>query len=550
MGFAGKSVIFLFLLLQSMVAAAGQGFDPGQEARFYLGRIEQLASHLKGEASEGWARDLDWARLQRFYSQRDFRPVWFGEGLWPTAMAEFWRDTLIFAELEGLEPKEYHIEAIRYLWRARRVLSQVRLELLLTDAFFRYSIEVHAGYQAPRVLDVDWYLRGPRLDPLKTLDTITRDEATFKEKVVALPPPHAGYLALKKALLRYLDMQDAGEWQKIPAGPSLRLGDRDPRVALIRERLAREGYLEIQSLDDNILFDERLEEAIRRFQNNYGHKVDGIVGRFTLYSLNISLAERIEQIKQNMERWRWMPRNLGQRYVMVNMAGYKLYVMEDNQVVLDMRVVIGKPFRSTPAFQDQLEYLVLNPVWKVPPRLAEEEILPKLQKNPEFLAKNNIRVYSSWSKSAEELNPEEIDWNELDQDSFQFRLEQSPGDQNSMGRVKFMFPNPFRVYLHDTPARHLFRKQVRTFSSGCIRVERPVTLVSELLRSEEWTPDRVRDVIASGETMRVDLPKKLPIYLLYWTAWVEDDGFVYFRRDVYSRNENIATDFTSPQPQS
>lgn len=231
---------------------------------------------------------------------------------------------------------------------------------------------------------------------------------------------------------------------------------------------------------------------------------------------------------------------MGEKYVMVNMAGYRLYVIENNKPKFDMPVIIGKPYKATPAFSDEIQYLEFNPTWRVPPSIAKDSFLPKLREDTNFLKTNNIRVYENWKADAKELDPDEIAWSDLEEDDLKFRFEQSAGEKNSLGRIKFMFPNSFRVYLHDTPSRNLFARHVRTFSSGCIRVSRPVTLASYLMgRNYGWSPSEVRQLIDKQTTQRINLAKKVPIYLLYWTAWVDKGHIVQFRKDIYERNNKI-----------
>ncbi|MEJ2686552.1 MAG: L,D-transpeptidase family protein, partial [Gammaproteobacteria bacterium] len=268
---------------------------------------------------------------------------------------------------------------------------------------------------------------------------------------------------------------------------------------------------------------------------------DGIVGPLTRAALNVPAAARVEQIRLNMERSRWLPRDLGNRYVMVNMAGFQLRVLDHGHVVLEMPVIVGKPYRSTPAFSSTLSYLVFNPGWTVPPTIALQDMLPRERRDPDYLNTEGIEVFSGWSKDARRLDPTEIDWSRYGKDHFPFRLYQPPGPTNPLGRVKFMFPNRFDVYMHDTPARELFNRSVRTFSSGCIRVAKPLELAAYLLSDAErtWTVKDVQAEIDTGQTRAMHLPQALPIYLVYWTAWADPDGVVHFRDDIYGRDRRM-----------
>lgn len=541
-----RAILGVTLLVWLSTAIAGKTAEKTFKPELSPVAIEQtivyeLVHHLALDTYEDWAEDFDWARLRQFYRSRQFQPLWF-DGEQPSEKAKLWRDTLLRAGEEGLDPGEYHSAAIRYLWRARRDVSKARLELLLTDAFIRYAIEARAGYQYPRLVDNEWYITPPKVKPLDMLKEVMR-ATDFQHALDVIPPQHGGYQRLKSALIHYQTLlHEKGEWTLVPKGRFLKLGSWDYQVSLVRERLQHEGYPIEELPVDEYLYDRGLEKAVKLFQRHTGEKPDGIVGPNTRFALNQPIEERIEQIVQNMERWRWLPHDMGERYVMVNMAGYRLYVVEQNEVVMDMPVIIGKPYKATPAFTKKVQYLEFNPTWKVPPSIAKDDFLPKLQKDSNFLKANNLKVYESWKADATELNPDEIDWDSIERDDLNFKFEQVAGEENSLGRVKFMFPNSFRVYLHDTPSRNLFAQNVRTFSSGCIRVSRPVSLASYLLgKNNGWSNSDIRKLINRGETQRINLKKDVPIYLLYWTAWVDEGNLVQFRRDIYKRNNKITS---------
>jgi murein L,D-transpeptidase YcbB/YkuD len=497
----------------------------------------QLRLYIESENHLSWAPDLNWTALKQFYSERDYRVAW-RTPMGHTEAAKTLRDQLVNAHLDALQPKEYHIEAIRYLWRARKPRSRARLDLLLTDAFLRYSVELRAGYQFPRQADPRWYISSPKVEPVSLLQEALATNSLLP-LLGELAPPHQQYERLRTALANYRQLiAQHPSWPKVIAEGHLRLGDRHPAVTNLRTRLHIEGFLSDTTAVHPELYDADIEDAVLRFQKQYGHKVDGIVGPITRRSLNISLSTRVEQLQHNMERWRWLPRQLGDRYVMVNMAGYRLHLVENGDTTMQMRVIIGKPYKGTPAFANDISYLQLNPSWNIPPRIAKQDLLPKIQKDPSFIKDNDIRVYASWRENASELNAGDINWQAFDEDTFRYKLTQAPGSQNSLGRIKFMFPNSWNIYLHDTPDKKLFNREVRTFSSGCIRLENPLLLASKLTGK---THDDLQSRIDSGDTQTIRLKRKVPIYLMYWTAWVNDDGGVQFRDDIYARNHNIAT---------
>ncbi len=262
-----------------------------------------------------------------------------------------------------------------------------------------------------------------------------------------------------------------------------------------------------------------------------------MVGPATLQALNVPAGIRARQLALNMERWRWLSQELGRRHVMVNIAGFWLEVIEDRQTILDMRVIVGRSYRRTPVFSDQISYLVLNPYWNVPQSIAVNDILPQLKRDPAYLSKQHMKLFNGWGTDARIVDPSAVNWSKITATSFPYRIRQEPGPNNALGMVKFMFPNKFSVYLHDTPARELFARSLRTFSSGCIRVEKPVELAAYLLQDQPgWTAEEIKKRSGQTQEQTVRLTRSVPVHLLYWTSWVDDAGPVQFREDVYGRD--------------
>jgi murein L,D-transpeptidase YcbB/YkuD len=353
-------------------------------------------------------------------------------------------------------------------------------------------------------------------------------------------PSNPIYRRLRRVLAEYSDMAARGGWPQVPVGPSLKPGMAGPRVSALRLRLMASGDLTIESTASKV-YDAALVQAVERFQARHGLETDGVVGAKTLQALNVPVEQRIEQILINMERWRWMPDDLGDRYILVNLAGFELDVVEYGSTALEMRIVVGKTYLSTPVFSGRMTYLDFNPYWTVPPSIAQKDILPKIQADPGYLESDGMRVFDGWGEEASELDPATVDWASVDATLLRFKFRQDPGPKNALGRVKFMFPNEFEVYLHDTPSRGLFQRTVRTFSSGCIRVERPLELAEYLLHDDpSWTRTRIDSVIAAGKPMRVVLPAPIPVHLTYSTVWFGEGGTVHFRDDIYGRDALIA----------
>ena len=479
------------------------------------------------------ASQLDWALIRDFYEGRDFAPVWT-DGNKLRHEAWFAIDRLARADEDGLFPDEYHVDEI-YRGIGESIAVDA-LELYLTDGLLRYIRHMRRGRLDPLTADTEWHIPPPAVDPVAELAGIVASPS-IQDALQELIPRHSGYRRLRSLLQSLRSLGSTGGWPVVPPGASLERGGYDQRIHVLRHRLMLSGYLSGFDYRDTYHYDAELERAVREFQSAHGLEADGVVGRKTLAALNVPVDERIQQIQLNMERWRWMPDDLGERYLLVNMAGFELQAVENDEAVMDMRVIIGRPYRSTPAFLGTMRYLVINPYWNVPHKLAVLDLLPKQQADPDYLPGKGFRVYAGWGKDAPELDPGDIDWSSYTAENFPYRLIQDPGEVNSLGRIKFMLPNPYAVYLHDTPSRHLFNRPVRTFSSGCIRVAEPVRLANFVLNDgrDYMTPD-VLEAISSGENQIVSLPRVVPVYMLYQTAWVDDEGMAHFRDDVYGRD--------------
>jgi murein L,D-transpeptidase YcbB/YkuD len=320
-------------------------------------------------------------------------------------------------------------------------------------------------------------------------------------------------------------------------------------VATLRSRLEISLDLTATVKEERDLFDAGLNQAVLRFQERHGLIADGLVGPATLAALNVPASDRLRQIEMNMERWRWLPRDFGHRYLLVNTAAYQLYVIEDERIVLQMRVIVGTRYRKTPVFSGKMIYMEVNPYWHVPPRIAKEDILPRLWKDPQYLVDQNIRVFQGWQANAPEVDPFFVDWEQVKPRNFSFKFRQDPGPSNALGRIKFMLPNKFDVYLHDTPARQQFQRPQRNFSSGCIRIEKPIALAEYLLRADpRWSKERVLKVIDTRKTRIVRLPEPIVTHVIYLTAWVDPSETVHFRDDIYGRDAIMDKALSEPAP--
>lgn len=350
----------------------------------------------------------------------------------------------------------------------------------------------------------------------------------------------AGFWPVVRAISMYRQIAKWGGWTSIPQGEQLRKGMRDPRVPLLRKRLLSTGDL-AASEGDQQAFDENTHDAVRRFQSRHGLFPDGVVGRGTINALNVPVEERIRQLEVNLKRLSDVAPTLGKRYVFVNIAGQEVEAVENGEVVIRKRVIVGKEDRQTPEYTSKVNFIALNPYWHVPTSIATKDLLPKIQANPKFLSRQGIRVFKGWASTEVEIDPATINWADPNVTN-QYRLRQDPSRLNSLGTVKINFPNNQAVYLHDTPVKSLFGRNSRNFSSGCVRVEEVRDLVAWLLADNNgWDRARIDATIKSGDRIDVPLAKQVPIYMMYLTAWVGEDGVVNFRDDVYKRDARIDT---------
>ncbi|MCX5864550.1 MAG: L,D-transpeptidase family protein [Deltaproteobacteria bacterium] len=341
--------------------------------------------------------------------------------------------------------------------------------------------------------------------------------------------------ALETALSQYRQITEQGGWPQVPGGPALHEGDRNDRIPILKQRLGASGDLATSAAQGDH-FDGALKEAVQRFQTRHGLLADGTVGAGTLTELNVPTSERIRQLAASLERCQPLPAVLEHRHILVNIADFTLKLYEDGKPVLAMPVIVGKTYRQTPVFNGRISSLVLNPNWEVPHSIATKDLLPKIKKNPGYLGQMHLRVFQGWQDSAE-IDPATINWASLSATHFPYRLRQDPGPANALGRVKFLFPNPFDVYLHDTPSRELFQKDARTFSSGCIRIAKPLDLAAYLLQGTKLNSvDALNAAISREKTQQIVIPAPIAVHIVYMTAWVDRDGIIQFRSDIYNRD--------------
>ncbi|MFC2075774.1 murein L,D-transpeptidase [candidate division KSB1 bacterium] len=534
--------IRILCLLSLICSGAAQGRDISDQVREYLrDHIEAAGYPLRINVAEEIIHSA--SELTRFYEKRTFRPAWIqADG--PSPNVELLMKALREAYREGLNPDDYHLTKIVLLHKLAREHKKQRnrlhpliltdLELLLTDAFLFYGTHLLAGKVDPEEIDTEWFANRRSANLVLILESAVKANQ-IGSVLASLKPRQPGYRRLKEALEFCRKMESEGGWPEVPPGPNLSRGARGRRVEALYARLRASNDIKGMTGDDPNNFDDRLDKAIRHFQRRHGLGVDGIFGPLTRAAMNVPMRQRIHQIETNLDRWRWLPDDLGERYIIINIASFRLNLVEKGRIVMTMRAVVGTDYRRTPVFSSEINYLVFNPYWNVPEKLAVEDLLPAIVNDPGYLAKRGIRVLRGWAE--EQLDPSGIDWPGVTAENISFRLRQNPGPLNPLGKVKFVFPNKFGIYLHDTPSHIQFQKTERTFSSGCIRIEDPLRLAEYLLRDDgSWNMKGIKAAIAGGEATTAVLSNPIRIYIQYWTAWTDEDGTIQFRTDIYDRD--------------
>ena len=491
----------------------------------------------RGVATLPLFSNRDW--LNSFYAERGFAPAWFVDGQ-PTSAARGAAVRLAAAAAEGLDPANYPLPQAVLAGGSRLGADETaRADVALTDVVFRYAVHLSDGQYVPGQADRQWDIKKQRLDPAAWLQAALAG-GDLERAFDALAPEHPVYGDLRRALSDHVALQSRGGWPAFPAqGPrKLEPDDRHPQIIALRDRLkVTDGPIE--DTVDPEFYDAGLVEAVKRFQRRHGLNEDGVVGFGTRAALAAPVEDRIEQLRIAMERVRWMPRDLGSTHVLVNVPAYRLWFVKDGATALTMRTIVGQYKRQTPTFSASISYLVLNPKWYVPNRIAVEDLVPKAQEDPEYYQRAGFKVYSK--ETGEPVDPAEVDWSAYGKcREMPFRLVQNSGNNNALGNIKFMFQNPYGVYLHDTSKPSLFVKDRRAFSSGCIRVEQPLELASGILSEfEPVASAEVEGLIARAPTNRhLNLERQVELHVTYITAWADETG-AYFYEDIYKRDRML-----------
>lgn len=535
------------MILACIVCAAGSLSAPAMTAELTTEASDPIAQAIQSELDRLMIPEVTTLHGERialrepvhsFYARREFRAAWSN----PLNASQLLK-ALADSYDDGLDPKDYHYPVLEALSRQLTAdtatnVERAQYDVLLTEALLRLAYHLSFGKVDPETFDPQWnYGR-----TMAGRDVAERVEAALAaedvyERVEALKPSQPIYVQLKGELARYRAVA-SNEWSAIAGGQALKPGMSEARVPLVRARLIASNDLAAAAASDSQQYDAPLEAAVRGFQERMGLESDGVLGAGTIEELNVSPADRIRQLRVNLDRGRVLLHDLPGEFIVVNIAGFRLYYMRDQKIVWQSRVQVGKQYRRTPLFRSEINYLVLNPTWTVPPGIIANDMLPAAKRDASSLTRKGLKVYDAKGR---EVAPESVDWSQYKGGNIPYTLRQDPGPKNSLGRVKLMFPNPYLVYLHDTPAQTLFDRAERAFSSGCVRVEHALELAELALNDQDhWNKESIAREIEGGKTRNVMLEKKLPVLLAYWTAWVDPEGKTNFRHDIYDQDAKWA----------
>ncbi|UVL42419.1 L,D-transpeptidase family protein [Pseudomonas sp. B21-040] len=489
-------------------------------------------------------RRVDVSRLvMDFYTHRAYRAAWTND----SDVAQLIK-SLNDTQADGLNPADFHIDEIVRTQPSVQTLTvtpeqRAAFDIATTHTFIAALLQLRRGKVDPSRLDNHWNFDGNGVDPREDVNAffIALDHHDVASAFAQAPPQAAVYVGLRQALAQLRGIRDRGGWPKVAVDHSLKPGMDEPAVAQLRARMVAAGFLDPR-LIRGTKYDGAVTAAVKKYQTEQYLGADGVAGATTLAALNVPVDARIDQVRVNLERARWLLYKLQGTFVIVDIAGYKVAMYRDGKPIWRSRVQVGKAARNTPIFQAQITYITFNPTWTVPPTILKEDVLPKIQANPGYLAANRMRVLD---REGNVLDPSSVDWS----NARGLTLRQDSGPDSSLGQVVIRFPNDYAIYLHDTPHRELFAKTVRATSSGCIRVENPLQLVELLFNDPvKWNSAGIQKQLANGKTENVMLPVKVPVLLAYWTVDLESDGRVAFKPDVYGYDAPVLQALNRPSP--
>ncbi|MBB6002677.1 murein L,D-transpeptidase [Arcicella rosea] len=477
--------------------------------------------------------------VKAFYSRRNFQFAWLSQNGLTHSVTDFYHQLSTFqkdfadsslhnSRLEDLVALAQNDEKKFVKQKAQAQ----ELELLLTSTFFKYAEKAYGGI-AKNTFDLEWFIPRKKKNYQALLDSLV--SLSKGEKVQE--PVNQFYIRLKDKLREYRSIQRKGAWQEVITDKKrIAVGDSDSCVVHVKKHLLLTG--DLRENDGSIAFTDSLGEALKKYQSRMGLAQNGNLDAATIKELNLPIEARIKQIMINMERLRWVPVEIEKDYLLVNIPEFRLHIFENGKKAWAMNVVVGKAATQTSIFKGNLSTIVLNPYWGIPTSIVRHEILSKLKRNPNYLANNNMEVLSGNTV----VNPNKINWKKYkDNTNVPFTFRQKPGDDNALGKIKFLFPNNFSIYLHDTPSKGLFNESKRAFSHGCIRVAEPNRLALYLLRKDStWNENRVNKILSTDKEYGIRVRPTVPVYIVYFTTWVDSAGQINFRKDLYDLDKKLS----------
>ncbi|MBU0663131.1 MAG: L,D-transpeptidase family protein [Proteobacteria bacterium] len=504
-------------------------------------QIEQCNAESSDSQTDKKSNNLKpWLGI--IYARTDLQPLWVTKD-GPGEKAKILLSVLKNSDQDGLVPKQYNVHRITSLWNGKTAEELIELDTLLTLSFIMYTHDAQKGRANSSNSNPALFIKAesaPAFDAGALIKTAF-SSPDLNQFLAGLLPSHQYYKNLRTALPRYRNLAAAGGWSSVLPGKTIHPGEQDSRIPTIRKRLWIEGFIQSSTTETRV-YDEMLVQAVTQFQLHHGLSSDGVIGKATLAAMNIPVEKKIKQIILNLDRWRGEPHDLGKKYVLVNVAGFTLEGISNDTVILEMAVIVGTQKHETPLFTDHIQYIDFNPYWNIPPSIARNEMLSELIKNPYYLNSNHIRLFSDKTSAAREINPLSINWKQVSRRKMgQFKLRQDPGKWNALGAIKFVFPNNYNVYMHDTPAQSLFQRSSRDFSHGCIRLSNPLKLAEFLLDGveKEWPMDRFKKIIDTGKRTILRLPTPIPVHITYQTVKSDQNGVISFYTDIYDRDQQL-----------
>lgn len=485
--------------------------------------------------------------IYSFYTNREFREAWSSDGIL-TEIAYELRFEIKQAEFDGLNPSDYNLSMIESFFKSfeenkknnseNNVVDLADLDLLLSDAYFYLSAHLEIGKVDPTKIESNWEItrKRPKANHLELLGNAL-ESGSLRKSLESLYPSFNMYRKGREVIraLDELRKSDSTDWKAVKIDKTLKLGDTNNSISVLRQRLIFWGYLSQDSVPDPKLYDSAMMIAVQAFQKRNGMEPDGALGKMTVNALNQSPGNLMDKAAVNMERLRWLPDTLrDSELIVVNIANYQLDYLSKGDTLISAKVIVGKQYHASPIFSAPMKYIVFSPYWNIPTSIARNEIIPSIRRNPNYLSQKNMEVVTHSGKL---VDPSTVNWSSK---SFPYMIRQKPGGDNSLGLVKFMFPNKHSVYLHDTPSKSLFEREDRALSHGCIRLQHPEKLAKLLLSDiPGWTDEKIQNAMHQPKEQIVNLNREIPVVLIYLTFWADSKGQGHFRPDIYGRDGEI-----------